>query len=134
MAQLRSLLWTLPVSLVCLVISSQPANATPYVLGTGVGANLGCHPQVTCPNHDGDRDADFRIAGPDNGAGYVSVSNLTDAFNDPAFTYLAQANASFGELQAGASGNYDLASESTRAAFAFAYVTDQLTLDAQGLA
>jgi hypothetical protein len=135
MIRLRSsLLWTLSLSLVCLVISSRPADADPFVLGTGVGANLGCQPQVTCPNFDGDRDADFQIRGPNNGAGYVSVSNLTDASSDTAFTYFAQANASFGKLQAGASGNYNLSSDSTRVAFAFALVTDQLTLDAPGLA
>ena len=123
-----SLLWTLPLSLVCVVISSQSANATSFALGTGVGANLGCVPATCQPDNSGDHDADFSIAGPDNGAGYVSVSNLTDTFGDTAFTYFAQANASFGKLQAGASGNYDLSSASTRDAFAFAYVTDQLTL------
>ncbi|MDX2153484.1 MAG: PEP-CTERM sorting domain-containing protein [Bryobacteraceae bacterium] len=129
-----SLLWRLPLSLVCLGISSPSANAGPFVLGTFVGANLGCRPQVTCPNFDGNQDADFGIASPDNGAGYVSVSNLTDAFGDTAFTYFAQANASFGKLQAGASGNYDLSSASTRFASAFAYATDQLTLNGPGLA
>jgi hypothetical protein len=124
-----SLLWTLPLSLVCVVISSQSANAAPFALGTGVSANLGCIPDRTCPdNSNGDNEDDFSIAGPNNGAGYVSVSNLTDTFGDTAFTYFAQANASFGKLQAGASGNYDLSSASTRDAFAFAYVTDQLTL------
>lgn len=123
-----SLLWTLTLSLVCVVISSQSANAGPFALGTGVGANLGCVPATCQPNNSGDHDADFSIAGPNNGAGYVSVSNLTDTFGDTAFTYFAQANASFGKLQAGASGNYDLSSASTRDAFAFAYMTDQLTL------
>jgi hypothetical protein len=124
-----SLLWTLPLSLVCVVISSQSASADPFALATGVGANLGCIPDVTCPdNSSGDNEDDFSIAGPNNGAGYVSVSNLTDTFGDTAFTYFAQANASFGKLQAGASGSYDLASASTRDAFAFASVTDQLTL------
>jgi len=123
-----SLLWTLTLSLVFVVISSQSANATPFALGTGVGANLGCVPATCQPDNSGDHDADFSIAGPNNGAGYVSVSNLTDTFGDTAFTYFAQANASFGKLQAGASGNYDLSSASTRDAFAFAYVTDQLTL------
>src|SRR5215510_3132014 len=139
MARLRSsLLWTLPLSLVCLVISSRSANATPFALGTGVGANLGCdpnsHPATCQPEHSGDHDVDYSIPGPNNGAGYVSVSNLTDTFSDTAFTYFAQANASFGKLQAGASGTYDLSSESRRVAFASAYVTDQLTLDAPGLA
>src|SRR4051812_27835127 len=130
MLRLRSSLpWTLALSVVCVLTSSQSANAAPFALGTGVGANLGCIPDVTCPdNSNGDHDADFSIAGPDNGAGYVSVSNLTDAFGDTAFTYFAEANASFGKLQAGASGTYDLSSASTRDAFAFAYVTDQLTL------
>ena len=41
---------TLTLSLACVVISSQSANAAPFALGTGVGANLGCIPQVTCPN------------------------------------------------------------------------------------
>jgi hypothetical protein len=133
MLRLRSsLLWTLILSLVCVVMSSQSANAAPFTLGTGVGANLGCVPQVNCPNFDGDRDANFQITGPSNG-GYVSVSNLTDAFSDTAFTYFAQASASFGELHAGASGNYDLSSPSTRVAYAFALVTDQLTLSAPGV-
>ena len=112
-----------------LATSVQTATAGPFELGTGVGANLGCIPDVTCPdNSNGDNEDDFSIAGPNNGAGYVSVSNLTDTFGDTAFTYFAEANASFGTLQAGASGNYDLSSASTRDAFAFAYVTDQLTL------
>jgi hypothetical protein len=129
MIRLRSpLLWTLPLSLVCLIISSQSANATPFALGTGVGANLGCVPATCQPENSGDHDADFSIAGPDNGAGYVSVSNLTDTYNDPAFTYFAQANASFGKVQAGASGSYNLSSASTRDAYASAYVQDQLTL------
>jgi hypothetical protein len=123
-----SLLWTLTLSLVCVVISSQSANAAPFALGTSVGANLGCIPELCQPDNSGDHDADFGIAGPNNGAGYVSVSNLTDTFGDTAFTYFAQADASFGKLQAGASGSYDLSSASTRDAFAFAYVTDQLTL------
>lgn len=129
MARLRSLLrWKLPLSLLCLVISSQSANADSFALGTGVGANLGCVPANCQPENSGDHDADFSIAGPNNGAGYVSVSNLTDAYGDTAFTYFAEANASFGKLQAGASGTYDLSSASTRDAFAFASVTDQLTL------
>ena len=128
-----SLLWTLPLSLVCVVISSQSANAAQFALGTGVGANLGCVPATCQPDNSGDHDADFSIAGPNDGAGYVSVSNLTDAFNDTAFTYFAQANSSFGNLQAGASGTYSLSSASTRDAFAFAFVTDQLTLSAPGV-
>jgi hypothetical protein len=84
---------------------------------------------VSCPdNSDGDNEDDFTIAGPNNGAGYVSVSHLTDGFADTAFTYFAEANAAFGKLQAGASGTYDLSSASTRDAFAFAYMMDQLTL------
>jgi hypothetical protein len=126
-------LWTLTLSLVCVVISSQSANATPFALGTSVGANLGCVPATCQPDNSGDHDVDFSIAGPNNGAGYVSVSNLTDAYNDTAFTYFAQANSSFGKLQAGASGTYDLSSQSTRDAFAFAGMTDQLTISAPGM-
>ena len=111
-----------------LATSVQTATAGPFELGTGVGANLGCVPATCQPDNSGDHDVDFTIAGPNNGAGYVSVSNLTDTFGDTAFTYFAEANASFGKLQAGASGNYDLSSASTRDAFASAYVMDQLTL------
>src|SRR4051812_12311367 len=133
MLRLRSsLLWTLTLSLVWLLMSSQSANAAPFTLGTGVGANLGCVPATCQPDHSGDHDVDFSIAGPDNG-GYISVSNLTDASGDTAFTYFAQASASFGELHAGASGTYNLASASTRDAVAFAFVTDQLTLSAPGV-
>src|SRR5262249_15719703 len=114
--------------LVCFVISSRSANAAGFELGTGVGANLGCVPQVTCPNFGGDRDADFHIDGPTNG-GYIIVSNATDPAPDTHFTYFAHAHPSIGKLQAGVSGTYDLGSEtSTRDAFAFAFVTDQLTL------
>lgn len=117
------------------VTSSQTAGADPFTLATGVGANLGCVPDVTCPdNSNGDNEDDFGIPGPNNGAGYVSVTDVTDGFADAHFTYLAQANASFGQLQAGASGSYDLPSDSTRAAFAFALATDQLTLTAPGMA
>jgi hypothetical protein len=106
----------------------QTATAGPFELGTAVGANLGCVPATCQPDNSGDHDVDFTIAGPNNGAGYVSVSNLTDTYGDTAFTYFAQANASFGKLQAGASGTYDLSSASTRDAVAYAFVTDQLTL------
>jgi hypothetical protein len=123
-----SLLWTFTLSLVCVVISSQSANATPFALGTGVGANLGCVPATCQPEHSGDHDTDFTIDGPDNGGGYVSVSNLTDPYDDLAFTYFAEANASFGKVQAGASGSYALSSASTRDAYASAFVQDQLTL------
>src|SRR5262249_36273420 len=116
------------LSALALATSVQTAIAGPFELGTGVGANLGCVPATCQPDNSGDHDADFTIAGPNNGAGYVSVSNLTDAYNDTAFTYSAQANALFGTLQVGASGSYTLSSASTRDAFAFAYVTDQLTL------
>ena len=126
-------LGTLPLSLVCVVISSQSAIAGPFTLGTGVGANLGCTPEVNCPNINGDRDATFSITGPNNGAGFVTVTNLTDAFSDTAFTYLAEANASFGLLQAGTSGSYNLSSTSTRVAYAAAFATDQLTLSAPGV-
>ena len=122
-----SLLWTFTLSLVCVVVSSQSANATPYALGTQVGANLGCVPATCQPENSGDHDADFAILGPDNG-GYVSVSDLTDTYSDTAFTYFAQANAAFGTLHAGASGSYDLSSASTRDAYAAAYVQEQLTI------
>src|SRR5262245_61940895 len=115
-------------SSVFLFASSQSAHATPYALGTQVGANLGCVPATCQPENSGDHDADFTILGPDNGAGYVSVSDLTDTYSDTAFTYFAQANASFGKVQAGASGTYDLSSASTRDAFAAAYVQEQLTI------
>ena len=75
------------VSILALAASVQTAIASPFTLGTGVGANLGCTPEVNCPNNDGDRDATFSIVGPNNGAGHVSVTNLTDAFSDAAFTY-----------------------------------------------
>ena len=131
------------VSAICspvlLVAFAQAAGAGPFVLGTGVGANLGCVPSGPAPtgcspDSSGDHDADFFIGGPNDGAGYVSVTDVTDGFIDTHFTYLAQANASFGKLQAGASGSYDLLSTSTRAAFAFAVATDQLTLTAPGMA
>ena len=138
MLRLRpSLIWTALFSAVFLVTSSQTAGASPFALGTGVGANLGCipggPPPEGCPNLNGDEEADFQLAGPDNGAGFVSVTDLTDGFSDPNFTYSAAANASFGELQAQASGSFDLSSESTRRAIAFAYATDSLTLSAAGL-
>jgi hypothetical protein len=125
------------LSAVFFLISSQTAGATPFVLVTGVGANLGCLVPDTCnPEGEGDHDADFFIPGPNNGAGYVSVTDQADdilGFNDTHFTYLAEANASFGTLQAGASGSYSDLSDSTRVAFAFAYVTDQLTLTAHDM-
>jgi len=121
---------------VFLVAFAQTAGAGPFLLATGVGANLGCVPEVTCPGgaDGGDNDTDFQIPGPNNGAGYVSVTDVTDGFADAHFNYLAQANASFGQLQAGASGSYDLSSASTRLAGAFAAATDQLTLTAPGMA
>jgi hypothetical protein len=120
-------------------VTSVSADASTFVLGTGVGANLGCVPSgpapTGCPDDsEGDHETDFSIVGPNNGAGYVSVTDVTDGFLDTHFTYLAQANASFGTLQAGASGSYDLSSASTRAAFALAFATDQLTLTAPGMA
>jgi len=137
--QLLSRAVTVVFSAVVLVAFAQTAGAGPFVLGTGVGANLGCVPSgpppTGCsPDSDGDHDADFFIGGPNDGAGFVSVTDVTDGFIDTHFTYLAQANASFGTLQAGASGSYDLSSASTRAAFAFAFATDQLTLTAPGMA
>jgi hypothetical protein len=134
MLRLRSsLILSSILSAVFFLISSQTAGATSFELATQVGANLGCLVPATCnPTGDGDHDADFYILGPNNGAGYVSVTNLTDPSGDTHFTYSAEANASFGKLQAGASGSYDLTSASTRAAFAAAFVTDQLTLTAPG--
>lgn len=125
-------------SAVLLIAFAQTAGADPFVLGTGVGANLGCVPSGPAPtgcspDSEGDHDADFFIGGPNNGAGYVSVTDVTDGFTDTHFTYLAQANASFGKLQAGASGSYNLSSTSTRDAFASAFATDQLTLSAPGM-
>jgi len=124
-------------SAIFLVAFAQTAGGAPYELATQVGANLGCivgnsGPGLCNPAGNGDHDADFYIPGPNNGAGYVSVTNLTDPSGDTHFTYSAEANASFGKLQAGASGMYDLTSASTRAAFAAAFVTDQLTLTAPG--
>ena len=102
-----------------LVVFAQTADAGSFILGTGVAANIGCVPDGPAPTgcspeSDGDHDVDFSIGGPNNGAGYVSVTDVTDGFIDPSFTYLAQADASFGTLHAGASGSYDLASASTR--------------------
>ena len=92
-------------SAIFLVAFAQTAGGAPYELATQVGANLGCIVGNGCnPAGNGDHDADFYIFGPDNGAGYVSVTNLTDLSGDTHFTYSAEANASFGKLQAGASG------------------------------
>lgn len=118
------------LGVLALAASVQTAIAGPFTLGTGVAANLGCTPSVNCPdNGDGDDDADVGITG----TGHVSMTDATDGFTDTHFTYLAEANASFGTLQAGASGAYDLSSDSTRVAFAFAFVTDQLTISAPGM-
>ena len=122
-----------------------PAVAGPIVLETVVGANLGCNPAGPyggpgqCLN---DEDPlDFQTFGPNQsysaggsaGAGYISASSLTDAFNDPAFTYFVQADATFGSLSASAEGNFNLSSPDTRFAFANATSIDQLTIDAAGL-
>lgn len=127
------LIWTVLFSAVTLVGSVQTADASPYTLSTQVGANLGCIPGETCPNINGDEESDFGIAGPDNGAGFVSVSDATDGFDDPNFTYSAAADASFGRLHARASGSYNLSSPSTRRAGALAIATDLLTISAPGL-
>jgi hypothetical protein len=89
-------------------------------------------PPTGCPEINGDRDSSYEIAGPINGAGFVTVSNLTDPFNDAFFTYSAQADASFGSLHAEASGSFDLPTAGYRSAFAFAASTDQLTISAPG--
>jgi hypothetical protein len=103
-----------------------------------VAANLGCIPQVDCPDHpNGDHDYTFGRPGPDNGGGLVSVTDADDGFDVPGFTYSAAADASFGKLHARASGSYGFSSESAhniRNARALAAVTDLLTLDAPGLA
>jgi len=130
MRRLRPSLIYAALCAVTLVISGERANAAPFAFGTFVASNHGCIPQVTCPeSDDGDQDYDFGLAG---GAS-ISVTNATDGFNDPFFTYLARARASFGELQAQASGEFDLPTESIRTAGAFAFVTDSLTLTALGL-
>ena len=66
-------------SVVFLVAFAQTAGAAPFELATQVGANLGCivgnsGPGLCNPEGDGDHDADFYIQGPNNGAGYVSVT------------------------------------------------------------
>jgi hypothetical protein len=125
-------------SAIFLVVSSQPADADTFVLRTFVGANLGCIPQVDCPESpDGDQDGTFGRPGPNNGAGLVTVTDADDGYDVPGFTYSAAADASFGRLHARASGSYGFSSEddhNIRTAFAFALVTDQLTLNAPGLA
>jgi len=120
-------------SAVLLVTFSRTATAASFTLGTVVGANVGCTPSVTCPNIDGDEDASFEIAGPNNGAGAISVTSATDGFNDPNFVYSAAADASFGRLHARATGTYNLPSPGYREAFALALATDQLTLSAPGM-
>lgn len=132
MRRLRPLLiCTALFSAMTLVASEQRADAAPFAFGTLVASNHGCTPQVTCPdNGDGDQDHDYEVAG----GAFVSATNATDGFNDPFFTYLARARASFGQLQAQASVEFDLPDESIRTAGAFAFVTDSLTLSAPGLA
>lgn len=131
---------TAVVSAVFLATSSGTAGAssiTPaFTLQTVAGANVGCVPSgngpTGCPNINGDRDGSYQVAGPNGGAGLVSVSDLTDAFTDPYFTYSAQADAGFGELHAKATGSFDLSTADYRAAFAGAFSTDQLTITAPG--
>lgn len=123
-------------SAVFLVASTQTASAGPFALGTFAGANLGCVPNGSgptgCPNNDGDRDSDYAVVGPINGAGLVSISHLTDSFNDPFFTYSAQADAAFGSLRAQAVGSWNLESAGYRGAIAGAVATEQLTISAPG--
>lgn len=111
-----------------LVAFSHTAAAGPVLL-TLVGANLGCNPGAGCPNIDGDEDLDFENVG----AGSISVTNLTDAFIDPFFTYSAAAESEYGRLHARAIGSYNLASSDTRSALAVALMTDQLTISSPGL-
>jgi hypothetical protein len=123
-------------SAVLLVLSANTAGAAPFSLQTLAGANIGCVPQgpppTGCPNFNGDREANYWVSGPVNGAGLVTISHLTDAFNDPSFTYLAQADASFGSLHAMASGSYNLSTPSYRGAEAVAISTDLLTISGGG--
>ena len=97
-----------------------PASADSFLLETVVGANLGCDPAGPyggagqCLN---DEDPiNFQMFGPDQsysgsdsaGAGYISVSNVTDGFADPAFVYFAEADADFGALSASVTGTFNL--------------------------
>ena len=134
------------LSFVGALLIAAPAVAGPYVLETVVGANLGCNPAGPyggpgqCLNDEDP--VNFQTFGPDQsysagdsaGAGYISASNVTDGFVDPAFTYFVQADADFGSLSASASGSFNLASPDTRFAFANAVSIDQLTINAPGLA
>ena len=120
-----------------------PALADAFLLETSVGANLGCNPAGPyggpgqCLN---DEDPfDFQTFGPDHsypdsvGAGYISVSNVTDGFADQAFVYFAEADADFGALSARVTGSFDLSSPGRRIAVANAQSIDLLTINAQGL-
>jgi hypothetical protein len=132
-----SIIWTALFSTLILVTSSQTASASPVsLLQTFGAANLGCVPNgpppTGCPFDDGDQDFSYSVTGPNNGAGLVSISNLTDSFNDPYFTYSAEADASFGLLHARATGSYDLPIAGYRGAGAFAVATDLLTISATG--
>ena len=130
MRRLRlSLVCTAFFSAMTLLTVGQRADAAPFAFGTFVFANHGCTPNVTCPHLDGDDDRDFGL----EGGATISATNETDGFNDPFFTYMARAQASFGTLQAQASGEYNLPSEGYRTAAAMAFVTDLLTLSAPGL-
>jgi|SRR5688500_3531099 hypothetical protein len=125
------------------LLTAAPAVAGPYLLETVVGANLGCDPAGPfggpgqCLNDEDP--VNFQTFGPDQsypvsaGAGYISVSNVTDGFVDPAFTYFAQANADFGALSASVTGSFNLSSPDTRFAFANATSIDLLTINAAGL-
>jgi hypothetical protein len=120
-----------------------PALAGPFVLETLLEANLGCNPNGPyggpgqCVNAEDP--VNFQIGGPDKsfppgqGAGYISVSNNTDAFDDPAFIYFAEADAAFGALKAGVTGAFNLSSPDTRLVFANAQAIDLMTVTAPGL-
>jgi hypothetical protein len=120
------------VSAVVVIASSQTAGATSLTL---VGANLGCIPNGTGPNAcpespNGDEDGTFGI----EGSGFLQVTDETDGFPDANFDYLAKADVQFGILHAAASGTFSgltpNAPTSIRTAFAFAAVTDLLTITA----
>ena len=89
----------------------------------------GCVPTVTCPNTDGNDDVDFGMSA----NGFITLTDATDGFNDPSFTYSVTADPQYGLLSAGASGSYNLSSSSTRMAGAFAFVQDDLTVTLPGL-
>ena len=121
-----ALVYSALFSAMTLVGSVQTAVAATIGFDTAVGANLGCTPEVTCPDIDGNQEFDLWLTA----TGFVSLDSLTDGFVDPNFTYFAAADAQFGSLSATASGSYDLAFASTRLALAGAVTTDLLTISA----